>query len=205
MNAIDQQLFWSMNRDWTSPLFDWLMPVLSAIDVWLPILGVALVVIAWRGGPRARVMLMTLMLALVLSDAVLGNGLKKLFQRPRPRDAMSGVMIRDVAKAKPRVLALFNPTVTTISNVDKPATSGNSLPSNHTMNLFAVATVIALFYRRWGVAMYVLAGAVAWSRVYVGAHWPSDLAPSAALGVVVGIVAAWTVQRVRECSRHRSA
>ena len=197
MNGWDQQLFWSLNRDWTNPVFDWLMPVLSAIDVWLPILGLLLVLTAWRGGPRERWMLVTLTLALVFSDAVIGNGLKKLIDRPRPRDVMSDVIIRDVAKAKPRILALFKPTTAVLSRVKKPATTGNSLPSNHTINLFAAATVIALFRRRMGAAMYVLALLVAWSRVYVGAHWPSDLAPSAALGVLVGIAVFWGVGKMK--------
>jgi membrane-associated phospholipid phosphatase len=35
--------------------------------------------------------------------------------------------------------------------------------------------------------MYALAAAVAYSRVYVGAHWPSDLVPSMAIGVLIGL------------------
>jgi len=46
--------------------------------------------------------------------------------------------------------------------------------------------VIALFFRRWGLPMYGLAAAVAYSRVYVGAHWPSDIVPSIALGLING-------------------
>jgi len=104
----------------------------------------------------------------------------------RPRDQMSGVMIRDVAKVKPKILALFQAPQIKTSLVKKVPLEGNSLPSNHTMNLFAVATVIALFFRRWGLPMYGLAAAVAYSRVYVGAHWPSDIVPSIALGLING-------------------
>lgn len=182
----DLDLFWHINRDWTHPALDWLMPALSAIDAWLPLLGLLLVVIAWRGGKRERLMLLCLAIALVVSDAVIGNGLKKLFDRVRPRDQMSGVIIRDLAPAKPRLLALFKAPVSKLSKVKQVPEHGNSLPSNHTVNLFAAATVIALFFRRWGIPMYLLACAVAYSRVYVGAHWPSDIVPSAALGLVIG-------------------
>lgn len=192
MSGWDLQLFWQINRDWTHPVLDWLMPALSAIDAWLPLLGLLLVVLAWRGGRKERMMLLCLAIALVLSDAVIGNGLKKTFNRVRPRDQMSDVVIRDLAPAKPRVLALFKAPVSKLSKVKKVPTEGNSLPSNHTVNLFATATVIALFFCRWGLPMYVLACAVAYSRVYVGAHWPSDLVPSAALGVVVG----WAVAKL---------
>ena len=191
----DLDLFWHINRDWTHPALDWLMPVLSAIDIWLPLLGLLLVLIAWRGGKRERTMLLCLAIALVVSDAVVGNSLKKLFHRVRPRDQMSGVIIRDVAPAKPRLLALFKAPVSKLSKVKQVPERGNSLPSNHTVNLFAAATVIALFFRRWGLPMYLLACAVAYSRVYVGAHWPSDIVPSAALGLVVGYASAGLISR----------
>ena len=182
----DLDLFWHINRDWTHPVLDWLMPVLSAIELWMPILGMILILIAWRGGAKARWMLVAITLAIVLSDAVVGRTLKKTFDRVRPRDQMSGVMIRDVAKVKPKVLALFQAPTLKTSVVKKVPLEGNSLPSNHTMNLFAVATVIALFFRRWGLPMYGLAAAVAYSRMYVGAHWPSDIVPSIALGLING-------------------
>ncbi len=182
----DLNLFWHINRDWTHPVLDWLMPVLSAIELWMPILGVILIFIAWRGGAKARWMLVAITLAIVLSDAVVGRTLKKTFDRVRPRDQMSGVIIRDVAKVKPKILALFQAPQIKTSLVKKVPLEGNSLPSNHTMNLFAVATVIALFFRRWGLPMYGLAAAVAYSRVDVGAHWPSDIVPSIALGLING-------------------
>ena len=186
MTGWDLDLFWHINRDWTHPVLDWLMPVLSAIELWMPILGVILIFIAWRGGAKARWMLVAITLAIVLSDAVVGRTLKKTFDRVRPRDQMSGVIIRDVAKVKPKILALFQAPQIKTSLVKKVPLEGNSLPSNHTMNLFAVATVIALFFRRWGLPMYGLAAAVAYSRVYVGAHWPSDIVPSIALGLING-------------------
>ncbi|MDB6137493.1 MAG: bcrC [Verrucomicrobiaceae bacterium] len=188
MNGWDLDLFWHINRDWTNPVLDWLMPALSAIDAWLPLLGILLVLLAWRGGRRVRLMLLCLAVSLGVSDAVVGNGLKKICRRVRPRDHMSGVVIRDLAMATPRCLALVEPTTHKLSKAATEPRDGNSMPSNHTVNLFAAATVIALFFRGWGLAVYGLALAVAYSRVYVGAHWPSDLPPSAALGVVVGLV-----------------
>ena len=197
MQGWDIDLFWFINRDGSNALLDYWMPVLSAIDAWLPVLGLILILAAWRGGKRARWMLLCLTLALVASDAVVGKTLKKTIGRVRPRDAMSEVIIRDVAKVKPTFFALFQPTTRKLSVVKKPATDGNSLPSNHTMNMFAAATVIALFFRCWGLPMYLLASAVAYSRIYVGAHWPSDVVVSIGLGVLIALGVVAAVRRVR--------
>ncbi len=204
MNGWDLDLFWHINRDWTNPFLDWLMPVLSAFDAWAPLLGLVLAVLAWRGGRRVRIMLLCLVVSLVMSDAVIGNGLKKVCHRLRPRDQMSGVIVRDLAPASPRLLALFKPPASKLSKPKPGGMDSHSMPSNHTFNLFAAATVIALFFRGWGLAAYALAAAVAFSRVYVGAHWPSDLPPSAMLGVIVGMSVTHLILRWTGGSRSTS-
>jgi undecaprenyl-diphosphatase len=73
---------------------------------------------------------------------------------------------------------------------------GKSFPSSHTVNMFAVATVAACFYRRFGLVLYLLAAAVAWSRIYCGAHWPSDIPPSMALGVLTGLGVVFFISRL---------
>jgi undecaprenyl-diphosphatase len=67
-----------------------------------------------------------------------------------------------------------------------PPASG-SFPSGHAAAAFACATVIASASPRLAVPVYVLAGLVAWSRVYVGVHYPLDVLGGAALGVLVAI------------------
>ena len=60
-----------------------------------------------------------------------------------------------------------------------------AFPSGHSASAFACATVIAWASPRLAVPAFVLAGLVAWSRVYVGVHWPLDVLGGAALGVLV--------------------
>jgi undecaprenyl-diphosphatase len=62
-----------------------------------------------------------------------------------------------------------------------------AFPSGHAASAFAAATVIAWAYRPLAVPAYVLAALVAWSRVYVGVHWPLDVVGGAALGTLVAI------------------
>jgi undecaprenyl-diphosphatase len=62
-----------------------------------------------------------------------------------------------------------------------------AFPSGHAASAFAAATVIAWASRRLAAPAYVLAALVAWSRVYVGVHWPLDVIGGAALGTLVAI------------------
>ena len=186
MNAWDLSLLHQINTVWSHPVLDWLMPALSAIEAWLPLIIVAALVSAWRGGKRARVMLLCAGIAIALGDGVISNTLKKSIGRVRPRDAVAGLSVRDLGNASPAFMRLFQQPVVHPSEPNG-ATRGKSFPSSHTINLFAVATVIACFYRRAGIPMYLLAAAVAYSRIYCGAHWPSDIPPSMAIGVLVGL------------------
>ena len=195
MMGWDLALLEKVNREWTHPLLDWLLPAISAVDAWVPlfvlVVILVLVVQRWKG---ARLCLM-IAVAVGVSDGVVSNTLKKTVGRVRPRDTVTNLMIRDLGPAKPGFLRLFVPTVQKPSVV-RGETYGKSFPSSHTMNFFALATVVALHHRRWGWALYALAALVAWSRLYCAAHWPSDLPPSAALGVLIALGAVVVLRRL---------
>jgi undecaprenyl-diphosphatase len=60
-----------------------------------------------------------------------------------------------------------------------------SFPSGHAASSFACALVLAWFAPRLAVPLFLLAAGIAFSRVYVGAHWPLDVVGGAMLGLAV--------------------
>lgn len=69
-----------------------------------------------------------------------------------------------------------------------PTPSSYSFPSSAATFSFAVAAVIAYFYGGWKRWAALLAAAlIAYSRVYVGVHFPSDVIGGAVIGLLVGI------------------
>jgi undecaprenyl-diphosphatase len=69
--------------------------------------------------------------------------------------------------------------------VGRPSTS--SFPSGHAASSFACATVLATFAPSLRVPLFVLAGGIAWSRAYVGVHFPLDVLAGALWGLAVGV------------------
>lgn len=63
-----------------------------------------------------------------------------------------------------------------------------SYPSGHAAMAFAVATALALTYRRWWawLATFSIASLIALSRVYLGLHYPSDIFGGAVVGIGAG-------------------
>jgi undecaprenyl-diphosphatase len=105
-------------------------------------------------------------------------GLKALIDRPRP----------PLRYPEPKTLV--------------PLPHDASFPSGHAATSFAAATVLSFAFPRLALALFILAAAVAFSRVYVGVHYPLDVIGGAALGVLVAIALR---QLVRALPRSRRA
>jgi undecaprenyl-diphosphatase len=71
-----------------------------------------------------------------------------------------------------------------------------SFPSGHAATSFAAATLLTFAFPRLGPALFLLASAVAFSRVYVGVHYPLDVIGGAFLGVLIAFAIRLVAQRV---------
>ncbi|WP_417282097.1 bifunctional phosphatase PAP2/diacylglycerol kinase family protein [Antrihabitans spumae] len=81
--------------------------------------------------------------------------------------------------------------------VRRPESS--SFPSGHAATAAAFATAVAIESPKAGLVVAPVAAAVAYSRVHIGVHWPSDVVVGAALGVGVALATRrWWAVRIEE-------
>lgn len=69
-----------------------------------------------------------------------------------------------------------------------------SMPSGHAVGAFALATAVALVFKKsWTLLCFCIAAGVATSRLYVGVHWLSDVVVGALVGCAVSLLAWWSL------------
>jgi membrane-associated phospholipid phosphatase len=82
-------------------------------------------------------------------------------------------------------------------DIEKETGGGSpSFPSGHTSDAFALATSLSLTYPKWYIIApsFVWAGAVGYSRMDLGAHYPSDVLA----GAILGASCAWITFKVNQ-------
>ena len=174
MSALDLHLFRVINGSLSNAAFDSLMPFITDPDPFvIPLVIVGVGLLVW-GGRKGRVLVVMALVLLVASNGV-SELIKLVFQRPRPCLALEAV----------RLLV---------------GCSGHSFsfPSSHATNITAQALLFAFFYRPVAVPLFLFAGAVGYSRVYVGVHYPIDVVGGVLVGLACGAVFIFLTRKVEQ-------
>ncbi|HEU4718905.1 MAG TPA: phosphatase PAP2 family protein, partial [Bacteroidia bacterium] len=92
------------------------------------------------------------------------------------------------------------PFVTYPDIIKKTKAGSKSFPSGHTSSAFALATSVSLAYPKWYVIApsYAWACAVGYSRMRLGAHYPSDVAAGALIGAGCAWGCWWLNKKIQE-------
>ena len=98
----------------------------------------------------------------ILFGGIIVHILKELVQRPRP-----------LAES------LFE--AININVCGRKLCGENSFPSGHSQIAFSIAAVLSGYYKKW-LLFYLLAFLVAFSRVYIGVHYPFDIIAGSMIG-----------------------
>lgn len=161
---LDQSLFHSINSEWTNSLLDLIFPFLTDLNhskYLIPVVLVALAYWLMKSRYKAAMWILVLVASVGLSDFVSYRVIKSTAERNRPEQAGIPVVLRTTHH------------------------SGSSFPSNHAANAFAAASILAVALPGSSMLVFFVAFLIAYSRVYVGVHFPADVLAGALLGMAI--------------------
>jgi len=165
------------------PILDWIaanlrcafldtvMPVITVLGdagiFWIALSAVFLLI------PKYRKAGLSMGIALLIGFIVCNLTLKELCGRIRPYDFADKAM---------QLL---------IATPDDP-----SFPSGHTIASIEAATALAIHDKKLGIPALTLAGLIAFSRLYLYVHYPTDVIASIGLGIGIAFFSCWLVKKI---------
>ncbi len=169
---IDTELFLFFNG-LHHPFFDTVMYWVSHKFFWVPFYGF-LVFLLYRfyGAKKGTILTLLILVTFALTNTLSVEAFKNVFERPRP---------------------CHNELIMEQTHLINNHCGGKwGFVSSHASNVFGLATLIFLFLekkiKRIGLGMFLWAGAVSYSRIYLGVHYPLDIICGGLLGVSLSLL-----------------
>lgn len=168
LDAVDAWLFLQINHLPHTRLLNAIFYLITFIftggAAWFALMGL----IFARNRPLGWRIICDSAVPLALATAIVEYPVKSYFRRRRP----------------------FITIIQAIAVGTKPGTW--SFPSGHSATAFAGALLLGNFFPRWRRRLYTVASLVAFSRVYLGDHYPGDVVSGSAIGAAL----AWILRRL---------
>jgi undecaprenyl-diphosphatase len=184
--SLDVRLFRLLNGSIRNGLFDFLMPIVTDFRrsrILVILVWAALVIL---GGTKGRWAGLMIILLVAASDQASSHLIKPLVERMRPCEVLGNVHF------------WYGPEgwIVTPQEAVGGFKTSFSFPSSHAANITSSMLFLALAYRRWAVLPLVAMILVSFSRIYIGVHWPSDVAVGMGLGAALALPAYLFFRRI---------
>jgi undecaprenyl-diphosphatase len=181
---LDYWLLAQINQRWTSSLTDFIFYWLSDLNKITGFKFIAPLLVLffyiYRYKKQGIIKFVILLLAVGFSDWT-GGRIKHVFERARPNEN------------------------TALQVVPRTDAGGASFYSNHSSNMMTFAVYTSEFFPAAKIPLVGLAGLVAYSRVYNGVHYPSDVLFGMIMGLVWGFLFLKLIRRLETTSARKTA
>ncbi len=179
LGSLDDRLLLAVNHA-RGPALDAVMTFASSRLVWFPFYAALIGWLVWHFRRRAAVLLPLVVVAVALADSITSRFFKPFFGRLRP---------------------CHNPALAAQLYLPDGCGGQFGFLSSHAANGFALAVFLLLAlphgrYRGLKIGVFLWASLLSYSRVYLGAHYPTDVLGGALVGALLGWGAAAAFHRL---------
>ena len=180
---VDKKIFSFFNSSIANPVFDIFFPIITNQDIWIIPILLGIIILSIKGGTKGRIASIVLIIGVILADYSSAQIIKPYFQRLRPsHDILDQI----------RLLV--------------PKGGRYGFVSSHAANMYVSATILGYFYSKQKRLFFTIASLVAFSRVYVGVHYPADIVFGGLLGYGLGwiTITSWVIIKMKNLKAGKS-
>ena len=180
---VDKKIFTFFNSSIANPVFDIFFPIITNQDIWIIPILLGIIILSIKGGTKGRIASIVLIIGVILADYSSAQIIKPFFQRLRPsHDILDQI----------RLLV--------------PKGGRYGFVSSHAANMYVSATILGYFYSKQKRLFFTIASLVAFSRVYVGVHYPADIVFGGLLGYGLGwiTITSWVIIKMKNLKAGKS-
>lgn len=170
LQAWDLQLFFAING-WNSPFWDGFMLFVTNKSTWYPLYAIIIVFLIYRYKKYIWLPVIMIALTITIADQTSSGFLKPTVKRLRP---------------------CKNTEISAQVHIPGGCGGLHGFTSSHASNHFGIAVLLILLGRNWSKWTWLFlpwAAVIAYSRVYVGVHYPGDVIVGGLIGVAAAYIA----------------
>ncbi|MDN5199729.1 phosphatase PAP2 family protein [Fulvivirgaceae bacterium BMA10] len=168
IEQLDQELFLWLNN-LHHGIFDVVMYYVTNKYFWIPFYLFIIFAVVVKFKKQAFFIIPILILTVTICDQITSGFMKPFFERLRP---------------------CHDPIIGNLVHLVVDGCGGKfGFASSHASNHFGLATFLWLLFRntyKWAHLIFIWAFLIAYSRVYVGVHYPGDILVGSLVGIIIG-------------------